>query len=75
MPIYDDDDDDDGGGGAVVDADVDELYDIIKMMLLPQTIFIFNIYICVSCFSCLLIIVFAFYHDISLYDMKRYDIT
>jgi hypothetical protein len=45
--IYDDDDV--GGGGAVVDADEDELYDIIKMMLLQQTIFKFNIYICVSC--------------------------
>ena len=50
VPIYDDDVG--GGGGAVVDADEDdedELYDIIKMMLLQQTIFKFNIYICVSC--------------------------
>ena len=55
--------------------DEDELYDIIKMMLLQQTIFnSISIYAFLVC-ACLLIIVFAFYHDISLYDMKRYDIT
>ena len=55
--------------------DEDELYDIIKMMLLQQTIFnSISIYAFLVC-ACLLIIVSLFYHDISLYNMKRYDIT
>ena len=81
VPIYDDDDDDDDvgggdghGGGAVVE---DELYDIIKMMLLQQTIFKFNIYICVSCL-CLFVdycIRFLPWYKLIWYEKIRYNMT